>query len=183
MYVEAQHLQRLVEDLRTLSMADAGELPLNRQPTAPEDLLRRLKATYLHAAGQAGIALEVQADPNLPDLDIDPDRMAQVLGNLVSNALRYTPEGGRIVLAAHARNGAVTLLVRDTGHGISPEALPRVFDRFYRGDTARQQQAGESGLGLAIARSIVEAHGGTIAAESELGRGTVFVIELPVWSE
>jgi two-component system sensor histidine kinase BaeS len=77
----------------------------------------------------------------------------------------------------------VTLLVQDTGRGISPETLPHVFDRFYRGDTARQQQAGESGLGLAIARSIVEAHGGTIAADSELGRGTVFVIELPVQSE
>jgi signal transduction histidine kinase len=180
MYTEAQHLQRLVEDLRTLSLADAGELPLNQQPTAPKDLLKRLKATYLHAAGQAGVALEVQADPNLPELDIDPDRMAQVLGNLVSNALRYTPEGGRIVLAAHSRDGAVTLLVQDTGQGISPEALPRVFERFYRGDPARQQKEGESGLGLAIARSIVEAHGGTIAAHSELGRGTVFVIELPV---
>jgi two-component system sensor histidine kinase BaeS len=180
MYAEAQHLQRLVDDLRTLSLADAGELPLNRQPTAPEDLLRRLEATYLHAVGQAGIALEVQAEPNLPELDIDPDRMAQVLGNLVNNALRYTPEGGQITLAARSRNGAVTLRVQDTGQGISPDALPHIFDRFYRGDTARQQQEGESGLGLAIARSIVEAHGGTIAAESELGRGTVFAIELPV---
>jgi signal transduction histidine kinase len=180
MYAEAQHLQRLVEDLRTLSLADAGELPLNRHPVPPVDLLERLRATYQHAAGQAGIALEIQAEPNLPELDIDSERMAQVLGNLVSNALRYTPEGGQITLAAQSRNGAVTLLVQDTGQGISPEALPRVFDRFNRGDTARQQQEGESGLGLAIARSIVEAHGGTITANSELGRGTVFVIELPV---
>ena len=185
MYAEAQHLQRLVDDLRTLSLADAGELPLNRQPVPPKDLLERLKATYLYQASQAGIVLEVQARPGLPELDVDPDRMIQVLGNLVSNALRYTPEGGRITLSARAGNGAlhngsVQLLVRDTGRGIPPEALPRVFDRFYRGDPAREQQEGESGLGLAIARSIVEAHGGTITLESELGRGTVFTIELPV---
>jgi signal transduction histidine kinase len=180
MYAEAQHLQRLVDDLRTLSLVDAGELPLNRQLVSPKALLERLKATYEHQASQAGVALEVQSDPNLPHIDVDPDRMAQVLGNLVSNALRYTSENGQITLTAQAQNGAVTLLVRDSGQGIAPEALPHVFDRFYRGDASRQQQAGESGLGLAIARSIVEAHGGTIAVSSELGHGTVFTVELPV---
>jgi two-component system sensor histidine kinase BaeS len=118
--------------------------------------------------------------------------MAQVLGNLVSNALRYTPRGGQVVLAARegktrdtkplkgpAPPRSVHLVVRDNGQGIAPGVLPHIFDRFYRGDASRQQQTGESGLGLAIARSIVEAHGGAIAAESVLGQGTTFTIELP----
>ena len=106
--------------------------------------------------------------------------MAQVLGNLVSNALRHTPEGGQITLSAQRRANDVRLTVQDNGEGIPAEALLRIFDRFYRGDASRQQQAGESGLGLAIAKSVVELHGGTIAAESELGGGTTFTIVLPV---
>jgi signal transduction histidine kinase len=186
MYAEAQHLQRLVDDLRTLSLADAGELPLNRQPMPPHELLERIAATYRHPAKQAGIEIDVrQAANDLPRVDVDPERMVQVLGNLVSNALRYTPTGGQIVLAARAvkARGAsrqvVQLLVQDSGQGIAPDVLPHVFDRFYRGDASRQQQEGESGLGLAIARSIVQAHGGTIDIESTLGKGTTFTIELP----
>ena len=194
MYAEAQHLQRLVDDLRTLSLADAGELPLNRQPTAPRELLARIAAAYHHPAEQAGVTLDVQANGDLPTLDVDPERMVQVLGNMVSNALRYTPSGGQIVLAAQSRRDTVwagarksgerspemvQLLVQDSGQGIAADVLPHIFDRFYRGDAARQQQAGESGLGLAIARSIVEAHGGTIDVESVVGTGTTFTIELP----
>jgi signal transduction histidine kinase len=192
MYSEAQHLQRLVDDLRTLSLADAGELPLNRQPTPPHELLERIAATYRHPAGQAGVALRLQPNGELPQCDVDPERMVQVLGNLVSNALRYTPQGGQIVLSARLRRApdtrplgrpspsrAVQLIVQDSGQGIAPDVLPHIFDRFYRGDAARQQQEGESGLGLAIARSIVEAHGGTIGVESVLGKGTTFTIGLP----
>jgi signal transduction histidine kinase len=194
MYAEMQHLQRLVDDLRTLSLADAGELPLNRQPTPPAELLKRTAAVYRHPAEQAGIEIDCRKPGGLPAVDVDPDRMAQVLGNLVSNALRYTPAGGRIVLAAQGGRDtvsarissspgtplkAVQLLVQDNGQGIAPDVLPHIFDRFYRGDAARQQQAGESGLGLAIARSIVEAHGGSISVESVLGKGTTFTIVLP----
>jgi two-component system sensor histidine kinase BaeS len=188
MYDEAQHLQRLVEDLRMLSLADAGELPLNRQPVSPRALLERLAAAYRHQAERQNIALHVRparrAEPDLPEIaerqiNVDPERMMQMLGNLVSNALRYTPEGGQISLGATQRGDDVLLTVQDNGAGIAAEALPHIFERFYRGDPSRQQQNGESGLGLAIAKSIVEAHGGKISAQSTFGEGTTFTILLP----
>ena len=179
MHAEAQHLRRLVEDLRTLSLADAGELPMQRQAVAPAGLLHRLAAAYAPQAAARGIALNVSVAPDLPPVQVDPERMAQVLGNLISNALRYTPDGGRIVLAASAHGATVTMEVRDNGAGIAADALPHIFDRFYRGDPARGQADGESGLGLAIAKSIVEAHGGAISAASTPGQGTTFTITLP----
>ncbi len=179
MYNEAQQLKRLVEDLRTLSLADANELPLNLEPVSPQALLEQSAAAYQHLAEQKNITLQVQADPQLPAINADPERMAQVFGNLVSNALRYTPDGGRIILSAQQRANAVRLKVQDNGQGIAPGDLPRVFDRFYRGDTSRQQPNGESGLGLAIAKAIVEMHGGKISVETEIGSGTTFTIVLP----
>ena len=179
MQAETQHLQRLVEDLRTLSLADAGELPMQRVPTSCLALLDRLAAAYAPQAGARDIALQVSVEPKPPEVVVDPERMIQVLGNLVTNALRYTPSGGRIALSARRQGGAVALAIQDTGAGIAPEAVPHVFDRFYRGDPARSQQDGESGLGLAIAKSITEAHGGKIGVVSELGRGTTFTVLLP----
>ncbi|HTX89884.1 MAG TPA: HAMP domain-containing sensor histidine kinase [Anaerolineales bacterium] len=178
-HAEVDHLQRLVEDLRTLSQADAGELSLNREAVDPLALLEQIAKSYGHLAGQKKVALEVQADSGLPKVRIDPDRMAQVFGNLVTNSLRYTPEDGRIVLSAGQEAGSLVFTVRDTGQGIPAEALPHIFDRFYRADPARSQGS-ESGLGLAIARSIVEAHGGSISAESEVGKGTTIRIAFPV---
>ena len=130
-------------------------------------------------AEQKSISLQVEAAPNLPEVEVDPDRMAQVLGNLLSNALRYTPADGKIVLSAQSEPHTLHLRVQDTGTGIAPEDLPHVFERFYRGEKSRQKQEGESGLGLAIARSIVEMHGGTITVESTLGEGTGFTVTLP----
>lgn len=179
MYTEARHLQHLVEDLRTLSLADAGALALHRQSLSPQALLERAANTYQLSAQQKNIDLQVQVDANIPDLQLDPERMAQVLGNLLSNALRYTPTGGRITLTAKRSAGPVQLQIQDTGVGIAPEARAHIFDRLYRGDAARTEATGESGLGLAIAKSIVEAHGGTIVVESEVGRGTTFTITLP----
>lgn len=106
--------------------------------------------------------------------------MVQVLGNLVTNALRHTPEGGSVTLSAHQLVHGVMVTVCDTGFGIAPDDLPRIFDRFYRADPSRQSEAGESGLGLAIARSIVEAHGGRISVSSHLGEGTTMSIFIPV---
>jgi two-component system sensor histidine kinase BaeS len=173
-----QHLQQLVDDLRTLSLADAGELRLNRQPIEPHALLAEVAALFRHHAEQQKTALIIDAADTLPVIDIDEGRLVQVLSNLVANALRYTPEGRRITLGAINRSGAVQLSVRDDGAGIPPEALPHIFDRSYRVDQARHQETGESGLGLAIARSIIEAHGGRIEVQSEVGQGTTFTISL-----
>jgi two-component system sensor histidine kinase BaeS len=180
MSLEAQQLKRLVDDLRTLSLAEAGELPLTRQGTAPRALLERVEAAFSPQAEQAHIALTVDADENLPELNVDPERLVQVLENLVGNALRHTDQGGEIVLSARAERADILLAVQDSGRGIAPEALPHVFDRFYRGEAGRAAEGGESGLGLAIAKSIVEAHGGSITVRSPgVGQGATFTVRLP----
>jgi two-component system sensor histidine kinase BaeS len=179
-YQEAEHLSRLVEDLRTLSLVDAGKLTLNCIEIPPRALLERAAAAYLPQAQHLGIMLDVDAAVNLPSVHVDPERLAQVLGNLVENALRYTSVSGRITLAARRQADAVQLTVRDTGIGIDPADLPCIFDRFYRGDDARETNEGESGLGLAIAKSLVEAHGGSISVISKPGKGSTFTITLPI---
>jgi signal transduction histidine kinase len=180
MHVEAQYLQRLIDDLRTLSLADAGELLLTKMPISPRTLLERTASAYRVQAEKSGIALQVVVEPDAPPLDIDPDRMAQVLRNLVDNALRHTAPGGQITLSAEFAPGMVHIYVRDNGAGIAAQDLPYVFERFYRGDEARQQQDSASGLGLAIAKSLVQAHGGSISVESTLGEGTSFAIAIPI---
>ena len=180
LYQEAQLLKRLVEDLRILSLADAGELALNREPVPPGWLLEQAAAAHRHQAGQQQVDLQVQVAPDLPAVTVDPDRMAQVLGNLIGNALRYTAAGGHISLSARRENHSVLLAVQDDGQGIAPDALPHIFDRFYRGDETRHEDGGESGLGLAIARSLVELHGGTLSAASTPGQGSTFTIALPL---
>jgi signal transduction histidine kinase len=179
MYEEAQHLQRLVADLRILSLADAGELPLTRQNAAPESLLSRVAEAYGPAAEKAGVRLVVTpASAPLPEVFVDVERMVQVLANLVTNALRHTPAGGAVTLGAQREGHSVVLTVSDSGEGIAPDVLPRIFDRFYRADNARQN-GDESGLGLAIVKSIITNHGGGISAASEVGQGSTFTIHLP----
>jgi signal transduction histidine kinase len=179
MHTEVQYLRRLVGDLRMLSLADAGELKLKKQPVSPLEFLEKMAAAHWQRAEQRKITLSVQGAPDLPVIKMDPDRMMQVMGNLTVNALRHTPEGGQINFLAQRQGDYVQLCVQDNGEGIPPESLERVFDRFYRGDDSRHQQGGESGLGLPIAKSIVEAHGGKISVDSELGVGTNFRILLP----
>ncbi|MFC2054666.1 sensor histidine kinase [Chloroflexota bacterium] len=175
---EAQRLNRLVDDLRTLSLSDAGELPLSCTFVSLEDLVERVASAYTPHARRKNIALQVHLAPTLPDVNIDQDRMMQVMGNLLDNALRYTPVDGNITLSAGCSSDHVELCVQDSGPGIPAEDLPFVFDRFYRGDKSRRRVEGGSGLGLAIAKSIVELHGGVIRVESEPGKGVVFIIEL-----
>jgi len=142
-------------------------------------------ATHAVRVQQKGISLEVQAGPDLRDIHVDYDRMAQVLHNLLDNAIRYTASGGRIILSAAEVPGAIRVSVRDSGPGIAPEELEQVFERLYRGDRSRHRGEGGSGLGLAIAKAIVEGHGGRIWAESEPGKGATFIVELPVagWAD
>ncbi len=176
---EVRHLERLVDDLRTLSQAEAGELRLNREPVSLHQLLEAAAQSYRPLAEKQGIKLKTDVPKDVPELDIDPDRMAQVLGNAITNSLRYTEPPGEITLRVSRDTHGVILTVSDTGKGISPEALPHVFDRFYRGDASRTRGE-ESGLGLAIAKSIVEAHGGEISAISAPGMGTTLKIALPL---
>ena len=177
---EASRLEQLVEDLRTLSRADADELPIERQPVAPATLLKDVLAAHTHRSVQKKISLDLQVAPNLPEIAVDPGRMMQVLSNLVDNALHYTPEGGRVLLSAQVVNETLEIRVQDSGPGIAAGELDRIFDRFYRSDPSRQRDEGGSGLGLAIARAIVEKQDGRIWAESKPGEGTTIVIHLPI---
>jgi len=176
---EVQHLQRLVEDLRILSQADAGELSLNRKQISLSALAEQMIQSYQSLADKQETILRNNIGNDSPKINADPDRLAQVLANLISNSLRYTTHGSVITLDAKQEHNNLILSVSDNGKGISPESLPYIFDRFYRADPARTH-GGESGLGLAIAKSIVEAHGGTISAESQAGVGTKIRITLPV---
>jgi len=141
-------------------------------------LLEHTALAHMVQAQEKEIKIQVEAGETLPQIEMDPERMAQVLGNLVDNALRHTPAGGQITLSAEAGEDGLRLRVADTGSGIDPADLPHVFNRFYRSDKSRQHN-GASGLGLAIARSIVKAHGGSIDVESSSVDGTTIVIHLP----
>jgi signal transduction histidine kinase len=179
-YDEAQRLNRLIEDLRTLSLADTGELSINQRPYQPLAALQRTALVQAPLAQEKQIEMTVEAAESLPDVWADPDRLAQVLDNLVSNGLRYTPQNGRIHLSATLVGNEVQFAVQDSGPGILADDLSRVFHRFYRADKSRQRQEGGSGLGLAIARSIVEQHNGRIWVNSPPNSGATFVFTLPI---
>ena len=177
---EVDVLKRLVADLRTLSLADAGQLTLNKEPVVIGDLLAQVQAAFAHQAAQQEVTLAVETAESLPVFLLDQARMRQAIDNLVSNALRYTPAGGAITLAAGPlTEGGLQITITDTGSGIPAADLPHIFDRFYRGDRSRTERKGESGLGLAIARSLVMAHDGNITVASIVGTGTTFTISLP----
>ena len=165
---EAKVMSRLLDDLQLLSTAEAGALRLHRRSVEPAELVEDAVAVFGARAEEAGVTLGSRVSPGLVPIDADPVRIGEVLANLLANALRHTPAGGSIVVEAEPTNdGGAAFTVRDSGRGIAPEVMPHVFDRFVGGPGS-----GGGGLGLAIARSLVEAHGGRITAQSEGGRGT-----------
>jgi signal transduction histidine kinase len=176
---ETQILARLVEDLRTLALAESGALQLRKELTDLAALIGETVSVFRAQADAAGVTIDIQTATGAPSLNLDPERLRQVLSNLVSNALRYTSRGGsvhvryEIASADNGRRGVVT--VEDTGAGIAPEILPHVFERFYK-----SRDSSGTGLGLPIAKYLVEAHGGTITAESKPGKGTTIRVCLPV---
>jgi two-component system sensor histidine kinase BaeS len=176
---EARRLARQVEDLRTLSLSDAGELSMQPLPIDAGMILGKSLKAHAAEAAAARIELKLEAATALPAISVDPDRLTQVLDNLLVNALRHTPEHGQVTLGASEIGGSVRISVSDTGPGVSQDDLGRIFDRYYRVDPARERQNGGSGLGLAIARSLVEAQGGRIWAEGGPGGGLVVMIEFP----
>jgi len=171
---ETRVLSRLVDDLRMLALAESGALKLQKEPTDLAVLLSETAASFRAQADAAGVTLSVDVPSDLPLLDLDPERMRQVLSNLIANALRYTPPGGTIGVRARGGDPLVTVSVSDTGAGIPADDLPHVFDRFYKSGDSRG-----TGLGLAIAKNLVAAHGGEIAAQSAPGRGTTLQFTLP----
>ncbi|MFJ6615485.1 ATP-binding protein [Streptomyces sp. NPDC091289] len=196
---EAVLLQHIIDDLQDLAAADAGVLRLHPEHVEARELLNQVAAAHQARAENAGVTLAVTAaapDPEpapgpgpQPALRADPVRLRQAVGNLVSNAVRHTPEGGRVTLRAYASDrgdggdGTVVIEVKDTGSGIPAEDLPHVFDRFWRAEKSRSRRTGGSGLGLAIVRKLVEAHGGTVDATSTEGEGSTFVLRLPSGTE
>lgn len=175
-----RHLVKLLNDLLDLARSDAGRLSIRPQPTevAPlvEDVVRTMRA-QTEAGGQE---LGTSIDPGLPRIDVEPDRIRQILVNLLTNAHEYSPEGASIGVSARADGAEVEITVSDDGPGIPEEQLERIFERFTRGDAGLTQRVGGTGLGLAISKSLAEAHGGSIAAESTLGQGSTFRLRLPV---
>ncbi len=207
---ETELLTRLVEDLRLLALAEAGQLALEKQAMDIGDLLRDAQVNFGPQASDRGVILAINLPSELPEVVADRRRVAQVLGNLLTNALRHTPEGGCVSLSAAvvprrlggagksstrfggaergepppliggAGGGMVQVTVADTGTGIPPENLPYIFERFWRGEKSRSRAGGGTGLGLAIAKQLVELHGGTIGVESTPGKGSKFRFTLPI---
>jgi two-component system sensor histidine kinase BaeS len=172
---ETRVMARLIEDLRTLSLAEAGTLALHREPTDLGILVADVAGSFRAAAEAAGVRVEATIDDELPLLDVDPIRIREVVSNLVSNALRYAATGGAVRINASKAGERIAVAVADDGPGIPPELLATVFERFTKGAESRG-----SGLGLAIARAIVVAHGGEIVAESGPGNGTTIRFVLPI---
>jgi signal transduction histidine kinase len=172
-------MQRIVDELLDLSRIESGHWKPRPQPLAIADAAAEVFARVAAVAGKKGVSLETNVAPGASIIHADRTALEQILLNLVENAIRHTPEGGKVTIeTTEARNGVV-LSVRDTGTGIAPEHLPRIFERFYRADSGRSREAGGTGLGLAIVKHLVEAHGGSVSGDSVVGSGATIRIFFP----
>jgi len=180
LYEEAMLLNHLVDDLQDLTLSEAGQLTLRREPVDAESMLTAAAQAIQPRARERGIALNVRTASDLPMVDADRQRVGQVLRNLLANALTHTPAGGAIRLGAWRSGDQLTIEVSDTGSGIEPEHLPNVFERFYRADPSRTRATGGAGIGLAVVKQLVEAHGGAVAVASAPGYGSRFRFTLPL---
>jgi two-component system phosphate regulon sensor histidine kinase PhoR len=174
---EVDRLNELIEDLLDLGRLESGRLPLKRSRVAIDDLIRESIDRVRLASSEANIAIDYQPNSALPEIEVDISRIEQVMANLLANAIKFSPPSSRVDVTVRACPDAVMISVRDEGEGILPEDLPRIFERFYKSDRARN--SGGSGLGLAIARHVVGAHGGEITVESTFGSGSTFTVRLP----
>jgi signal transduction histidine kinase len=178
---EQNHLlTRLVEDLRTLAMADAGQLDLQITPIDYPELIRRVSRRYQPQAAERGIEIELSLGEDCPLLPVDSQRIQQILHNLLTNALRYSPDGGQITLTLTCQMNLASLTVRDSGPGIPGDAMQNIFERFYRVNKSRTRSEGGTGLGLSIARKIAQAHGGDLTASNHPDGGAIFTLTLPI---
>ncbi|GAP06417.1 histidine kinase [Anaerolinea thermolimosa] len=181
MHGEIERLQRLVDDLQELSRVEAGAFKLNPRPVSINNLVETVRRHFERQFEEKGVVLETRVEAGLPEIKVDPDRILQVLTNLVGNALQYTPAGGKVQVYAFRDKSEIHVSVADTGIGIAPQHLPFIFNRFYRADPSRTRTSGGSGIGLTIAQALVKAHEGRIWAESKgEGRGSTFHFTLPI---
>jgi two-component system, OmpR family, sensor histidine kinase BaeS len=172
---ETRVMERLIDDLRTVALSEAGTLPLHREPTDPDLLIDEVVRSFAGAAGTTGVTVTADVPSDLPIVDVDPVRIREVLANLVANGVRHTPSGGTVTVRGEVTGDRLVLRVADTGPGIDPELLPHVFDRFVKG-----AGSSGSGLGLAIARNLAAAHGGSLEVEATGSGGTTFRVSLPL---
>ena len=179
---EVKAMRRLVEDLSLVSRVEAKAVEIRPKPLDPKGLLEEALARFQSAFQAKGVALSLEAQDPLPQVWADEERVLQVLANLLTNALRHTPQGGEVRLRAFRQGEAVAFQVADTGPGIPEEHLPHIFERFYRVDKARSRKEGGSGVGLTVAKGLVEAMGGRIFVESRVGEGTTFTFTLPPYT-
>ena len=177
--VELERMTRMIEDLLALARGESGQVPLHRKKVDLAALVSETAATFSRRAGEQDVELAIEGNSAL-EAEVDAERVRQVVANLVDNALRHTPAGGHVRVAISATNGSATLRVQDDGVGIPFKDLPHIFERFYVVDRSRSRDSGGTGLGLAIVKQIVEAHGGSVRAESELGSGATFYCRLPL---
>ncbi len=177
---EVYRLKRLVNDLQQLSLAEAGKLPLHKQPVQIKELIQRISENFHWLADEKQITLRYDGIPEDVWIELDRDRITQVVVNLVGNALRHTPQHGLVAITGYEEDDCFIFRVSDNGPGIPKDVLPFIFERFYKRDPSRSRSESGTGLGLSIAKGYVEAHGGSITVASEINKGTTFTVILPI---